>query len=406
MSEQVAVVWDDAFVGYDLGPDHPMQPIRLKLTMELARAFGILDDPAVRQVRPVFPGGMTEDAALELVHDASYVAAVRGAPEDIFGEFSHRYGLSTDDNPVFFGMHEAASLITAGSMAAAAEVWQGGAQHAVNISGGLHHAMRARASGFCIYNDAAIAIRWLLDHGAGRVAYVDVDAHHGDGVQAAFYGEPRVLTVSLHETGFALFPGTGFPDELGDGAAEGTAVNVALPSYTNDAGWLRAFSGVVPIVLRAFKPDILVTQCGCDSHRIDPLASLRLSVEGQATSYAMLHRLAHDICGGRWVALGGGGYAVADVVPRAWTRLLSIAAGVALGPDTGTPSRWRELVRKRTGMPGPERLGDGVPTNGGLVEFRPWDAGSGDEDDPLDRAVAATRRAVLPLHGLDPLHDR
>jgi acetoin utilization protein AcuC len=406
VSERVGVVWDDAFVSYDLGPGHPLQPVRLKLTIELARGLGVLDNPGVSIVRPVFPGGLTEDAALELIHDPGYLAAVRGAPEDIFGEFSHRYGLATDDNPVFYGMHEAASLIAAGSMAAAAEVWQGGAQHAVNISGGLHHAMRARASGFCIYNDAAIAIRWLLDHGVGRIAYVDVDAHHGDGVQAAFYDEPRVLTISLHETGFALFPGTGFPDEVGHGAAEGTAVNIALPSYTSDAGWLRAFSGVVPILVREFKPDILVTQCGCDSHRYDPLASLRLSVEGQATSYALLHRLAHEVCGGRWLAFGGGGYSVGDVVPRAWTLLLSVATGADLGPESATPDGWRELVRERTGAPGPGLLGDGVPTSGGLVPFHAWDAGAGDEDDPLDRAVAATRRAVLPLHGLDPLHDR
>ena len=212
------------------------------------------------------------------------------------------HGLGTEDDPVWLGMHDASAAIAGASVAAADAVRSGRALHAVNIAGGLHHAHKARAAGFCVYNDPAIAIRALLDDGVRRIAYIDVDAHHGDGVQEAFYDDDRVLTVSLHQSGTTLFPGTGFPEELGTGDAEGTSVNVALPGFTGDAGWLRAFSGVVPVLVRAFEPEILVTQCGCDGHRADPLTDLRLTVDGQRAAYVLLHDLAHEVCGGRWLA--------------------------------------------------------------------------------------------------------
>src|SRR5256884_4045398 len=172
-------------------------------------------------------------------------------------------------------MNEASALVGGAAVAAAEEVWSGRAGRAVNIAGGLHHAMPDRASGFCVYNDPAVAIAQLLDAGAERIAYVDVDVHHGDGVQEVFYTDPRVLTVSLHETPLALFPGTGFPDETGGPGAEGSAVNVPLPPGVDDAGWQRAFHAIVPSVLRAFRPQILVSQWGADGHRVDPLADLR-----------------------------------------------------------------------------------------------------------------------------------
>ena len=216
-----------------------------------------------------------------------------------------RRGLGSEDNPTFEGMHEAAAHVVGASVEAARRVWTGEVDHAANIAGGLHHAMPDRASGFCIYNDVAVAIRWLLDNGAERVAYVDVDVHHGDGVEKVFYDDPRVLTISLHETGQMLFPGTGFPDETGGPGAEGSAANVALPPGTADAGWLRAFHAVVPPLVREFAPDVLVTQHGCDSHIEDPLAHLLLSVDGQRSSYLALHDLAHEVCDGKWLATGG-----------------------------------------------------------------------------------------------------
>jgi acetoin utilization protein AcuC len=178
---------------------------------------------------------------------------------------------------------------------------------AINIAGGLHHAMPDAASGFCIYNDPALAITTLLAEGVQRVAYVDVDVHHGDGVQHVFYHDPRVLTVSIHETPLALWPGTGFASECGRGAAAGTAVNIPLPAGTADAAWLRAFHAVVPSVVRSFRPEVLVTQHGADSHREDPLADLNLTVDGHLASYRVLRELAEEVAGGRWLALGGGG---------------------------------------------------------------------------------------------------
>jgi acetoin utilization protein AcuC len=293
-------------------------------------------------------------------------------------------------------MHEASALVTGASVIAAEAVWQGRSTRAVNISGGLHHAMRDRASGFCVYNDVAVGIQRLLDLGAERVAYIDVDVHHGDGVQAAFWNDPRVLTVSIHESPLTLFPGTGFPTETGGEKAPGSAVNVPVPAGTGDAGWLRAFHAVVPGVVRAFRPQVLVTQCGCDSHALDPLADLSLSVDGQRQSYLAMRDLAEELCDGRWIAVGGGGYGVVDVVPRAWTHLLAILSGAPLDPHTATPNEWRALAqqRRRRSCP-PTTMTDDRP-----LEWRPWQPGS--ELNALDRAVDATRRAVYPLHGLDP----
>ena len=389
------VVWDDAYLGYDMGAEHPLNPVRLELTMALARGLGVLDAPGVVLGRPE----SAADAVLETVHSREYLHAVRNAPDDVMGRLFLRFGLGTPDNPVFAQMHESSALIAGGTLTAAEAVWSGRFTHAVNIGGGLHHAMRGRASGFCVYNDVAVGIARMLADGAQRVAYVDVDVHHGDGVQAAFYDDPRVLTISLHESGYTLFPGTGFPDETGGPGAEGTAVNVALPAGTGDAGWLRAFDAVVPPVLRAFAPEVLVTQHGCDTHATDPLADLVLSVDGQQAAYSRLHDLAHEVAGGRWVAVGGGGYQLATVVPRAWTHLLALACHTPLDPRSATPNSWRTLVHQRVpGVDPPSFLTDEQPAT-----YVPWDAGTGDPDDRVDRAIVVTRDAVFPLHGLDPL---
>ena len=353
-----------------------------------------------RHLRIAAPRPASDDV-LQLVHEPAYVAAVRGAARRPAVQAHDPFGLGSEDNPIFDGMHEAAALVTGATVDAAMAVRTGAAQHAVNLAGGLHHAMPARASGFCVYNDAAVAIAWLLADGVQKVAYVDLDAHHGDGVEAAFYRDPRVLTISLHESGYTAFPGTGFPGDSGHGAAEGTAVNVALPPGTGDSGWLRAFHAVVPPLVRAFEPEILITQLGCDTHRLDPLAQLELTVDAHRHSYAVLHQLAHEVTGGRWVAVGGGGYDIVQVVPRSWTHLLAEITGHPLDPDTETPDSWLELVHRRTGCEGPKRLTDGTEP-----AYHPWDAGEGDPDDPVDRAIAATRRAVFPDHGLDHIDPR
>jgi acetoin utilization protein AcuC len=385
------VPWDEALLGYDFGPGHPLAPIRVELTMALAREFGVLDAPGVRVV------GVTPatDGQLQLVHDPAYIAVVRAAMETDPAGLG-RYGLGTPDNPVMPGMHEASALIAGASLRAAEAVWEGETGHAANMAGGLHHAMRARASGFCVYNDAAMAIARLLELGAERVAYVDVDVHHGDGVQAAFYDDPRVLTISLHESPVSLFPGTGRPNETGGKGAEGMSVNVALPAYTGDEGWLRAFDSVVPPLVEAFAPEILVTQLGCDAHALDPLAHLELSVDAQRAAIGALHALAHQHTHGKWLLLGGGGYALVDVVPRTWCCALAEAAHAPVPAETPTPPAWRDFVLARTGQRAPESMTDGRP-----ARFRRWADGY-DPDDAVDRAIMATRHAVFPEHGLDP----
>jgi len=302
-------------------------------------------------------------------------------------------------NPIFPGMHDSAALFAGGSVAAARAIARGEVDRAVNFFGGLHHAMADHASGFGVYNDAALAIAALLQAGVRRVGYVDVDVHHGDGVQAAFYDDPRVLTVSIHQSPLSLFPGTGYPTECGQGGAEGTSVNIAVPAGTSDASWLRAFHAVVPGVVRAFGPEVLVTQHGADSHREDPLAELNLTVDGHRTSYVALRELAEAVTGGRWLALGGGGYSLVRVVPRSWTHLLAIVSGRDIDPATPLPEEW--LARAGAARPGialPVDMSDGVPNP---VTFQPWD---GTVELAVDRAIQDTRSIIYPLHGLDA-HD-
>ena len=385
------VVFDESLTQYNFGPEHPMSPIRVDLTMRLARELGVFD----HHLRLV-DAPMADDELIATIHGGQLIEAVKRMGHNPGAGGEEHFGLGTDDNPVFLGMHEAAAHVVGASQEAFRQVWSGESLHSANITGGLHHAMRDRASGFCIYNDVAVGIQYLLDQGAERVAYVDVDVHHGDGVEKIFWDDPRVLTISLHETGQMLFPGTGFPVDLGGPDAKGSAVNVALPPGISDAGWLRAFHAVVPPLLREFDPDVLVTQHGCDSHADDPLAHLMLSVDGQREAYLALHELAHEVADGRWVVTGGGGYALVEVVPRAWSHLLAIVGGRPLDPTLETPGGWRQHVREELGRTAPHRL-----TDGRTPAFRRWEDGY-DPDTWLDRAIHATRMEIFPLHGLDP----
>ncbi len=391
------VSWDERLTSYDFGPEHPLAPIRVKLTIELARAFGVLTRPGV----VVEAAAAASDAELELIHDPSYIAVVKAAggeldaPRPDAATLLGR-GLGTPDDPVFAGMHAASALVAGATLGAARAVWFGSAEHAASIGGGLHHAMRGNASGFCVYNDPAIAIAWLLAHGVERIGYVDIDVHHGDGVQAAFWNDPRVLTISMHEHPATLFPGTGRASETGGPAAEGGAVNVALPAGTRDAGWLRALHAVVPPLLAEFRPQILVTQHGCDTHWSDPLANLEITIDAQRAAHTLLHRLAHETAGGRWLLTGGGGYQLVQVVPRTWTHLLAEAAGDPIDPATPTPQAWREYVGRVSAESPPELMTEGAST-----EFPSVDRGY-DPADPVDQAIMATRNAAFPLHGLFP----
>lgn len=396
MTGPACLVYDDELTAYDFGPSHPLNPVRVKLTVGLAAELGVLRTESAPRGLPVEPPIVASDELLATVHEVPYIKAVRRASENPT-LIEPLAGLGSGDNPAFAGMHEAAARIAGASVEAARRVWEGEVLHAANIAGGLHHAMPAAASGFCIYNDPALAVRWLLDAGCSKVAYLDLDVHHGDGVQEVFYDDPRVLTISIHESPQTLFPHmTGFPDETGGPGAEGTSVNIALPSGTEDAGWLRAFHAIVPPLLRAFEPVVLVSQHGCDSHQRDPLAHLSLSVDGQRAAALAVHELAHEICEGRWVATGGGGYALFDVVPRTWTHLLAIVHGKPLDPQTPIPQTWQDLVQAMTGRRAPD-----VMTDRRSAEYYPWSGGYDPADD-VDRAIQATRNAVFPEHGLSP----
>jgi acetoin utilization protein AcuC len=365
---------------YDHGPQHPLRPERVLLTWALIEAYGL---DALANVERL-PGAQADDATIELVHTPTFVDATKRAGEGERGSFG-AYGYGPGDNPIFPRMHEAAAFVVGASVAAARSVWGGRVEHAFNAAGGLHHAMPERASGFCVYDDPAVAIAWLLREGAERVAYVDVDVHHGDGPQAIFFADPRVLTISLHESGEYLFPGTGFVDERGSGDAVGSKVNVPLPPGTGDEGWLRAFSAIVPPLVRRFRPDVLVTQLGCDTHDTDPLAHLRLTTRAYREAAAMLHALAHEVTSGRWVATGGGGYQWATVVPRAWTIAFAEMAGAAGDLPDALPPAWVAHAEGRLGGPVPETLSE--------PEIPP-----GDADRLVDEVIAAVRRA----HDVEP----
>lgn len=348
----VALVYGEDSLAYDFGPGHPLRPLRVRLAVELMEDAGLVRAPHVRRVLP------REAAEHELtrVHDPAYVDAVRQLCLDPWRrDLAGPFGFLSPDNPCFPGMHRAAALIAGGSLAAADLILRDEIRRAFHPAGGLHHAMRARAGGFCIYNDAACAIARFLDAGL-RVLYVDGDAHHGDGVQALFYEDPRVLTISLHQDPRSLFPGTGFVSERGSGPGLGYAVNVPLLPGTDDASWIEAFETVVPPLARAFRPNVIVSQHGCDAHALDPLADLAVTTRALEHFARALDALSRELCDGRWLALGGGGYDVWRVVPRAWTLTWAAVSGQD-APDA-VPPAWRARRQPEAPVMLPERMRD------------------------------------------------
>ncbi|MET4002219.1 acetoin utilization protein AcuC [Arthrobacter sp. UYCu511] len=371
-----------------------MSPKRLDLTATLARELGIFDLPQVDVVEAY----VASDDELAAVHTRDYIDAVHRVGQDPTLSDPER-GLGTEDDPVFAGIHEASARLAGGSLVAANAIISGAVPRAVNFGGGMHHAFADKGAGFCIYNDTALCIQKLLDSGVSKIVYIDIDAHHGDGTEKIFWDEPRVLTISLHESGVSLFPGTGFANDLGGPGAIGSAVNVALPAGTSDAGWLRAFHAVVPQLVEAFAPQVIVSQHGCDSHRDDELTHLNTSVDGQREAALSIAALADKVCGGRWIAMGGGGYNIVSVVPRVWSHLMAIAAGRPVPLRTAVPEAWRSYVAEKYGKVAPLLMSEDADT-----WWRSWEVGY-NPSDALDRTVMATRKAVFPLYGLDPWFD-
>lgn len=331
--------------GYKFGEEHPFDPLRLTLTIDLLKEVN-----ALRAEQIEVPPAYSEEELLSLVHRTDYLNAVKqlsgNDPLDNCSTVARQFGLHTEDTPYFPGIHKAAMSIVRGSVAAADAVMTGRVKHAYHLAGGLHHAFPDRASGFCVYNDAAVAIKHIRQTYHARVLYIDTDVHHGDGVQWVFYDDPDVCTYSIHETGKFLFPGTGFVHEKGVDHGFGACFNVPLEPYTEDESWLESFNVTLRKVISAFKPDVIISQHGCDAHAFDPLSHMHCSMRIYAEIPAVIHELAHTHTDGRWIALGGGGYDIYRVVPRAWSLIWltmidhPITDALAAGEEQLLPERW------------------------------------------------------------------
>ncbi len=342
---------------YDFGPDHPLTPRRFGPGIDLLRSVG---------AEPGLAPEPAPDADLLRCHAPEYVEVVKRFSVDPYG--LPESGIGIQDNPPFLDMHEAAAAVAGGSIRAMEAILRGEVEHALHPGGGLHHAMRDRAWGFCIYNDPALAIARARRDGL-RVMYIDLDVHHGDGVQTLFWDDPGVLTFSIHESGRYLFPGTGDVTELGDGSAAGTAVNVPLPPFTGEAAWIQVVRWHLPVLAAAFGPDLIVSQHGADSHAWDPLAHLNVTTTAHGEAARLVDAIAHRHGRGRWLATGGGGYDAYRVVPRTWA--LTWLAGAHREVPVATPDAWRErwsTEAARYGQtPLPEQFTDepnaGLPAN-------------------------------------------
>lgn len=316
MSKNSVFIYSDAFQTYKFHDRHPFNQLRVKLTYDLLQTLGALHDSQIVAPR------LATDEELALVHDTDYIEAVKKAgrgqlPEEV----ALNYGLGTEDTPIFPNMHEASALLVGGTLTAVDYVLSGKAEHALSLGGGLHHGFRGKASGFCIYNDSSVAIKYMQEKYGVRVLYVDTDAHHGDGVQWTFYDDPNVCTFSIHETGRYLFPGTGNVNERGQGKGYGYSFNIPVDAFTEDESWLAAYTEALIEIADFFRPDVILTQNGVDAHYYDPLTHLCTTMRIYREIPKIAHQIAHQYCNGRWIAVGGGGYDIWRVVPRAWALL-------------------------------------------------------------------------------------
>lgn len=333
----VPIVYDASYDRYFFGPSHPFSPIRQQMTLDLLRALGhhppIINPPVARR----------EDVLS--VHSAEYVDQVQAASAGTPQPDALTFGLGSPDVPLFDGMDLAARILAGGTLHGARMIVDGEADVVLQLGGGLHHAQRGEASGFCIYNDLSIAIRHFREMG-WRVAYLDIDVHHGDGVQALHASDREVMTISLHESGHYLYPGSGFTHEIGDGDGRGFSLNVPLEPGTTDDSYIAAFERVVPHSLTWFQPDVMVIQCGVDAHFRDPLADLLLTSRAYERLFSMIIDLVGRFAGGRALFTLGGGYEI-DVAPRLWTMLYLMLIGERL-PDR-LPAEYLDRWNGRAG---------------------------------------------------------
>ncbi len=344
MTSPLGFVYSDDFQQYDFGPTHPLRPTRLKLTFELMKAVGLLKSSAV-EIHDPRPA--TEEELL-LFHDREYLDLVASKSK------SGKGFLDMGDTPAFKGCYEASALAAGASLVAVDTVMKGKTRYGMNIAGGLHHAHPGRASGFCIFNDPAISIAYLKEkYGLKRVLYLDVDAHHGDGVMYGFYSDPGVLDIDFHEDGRHLFPGTGFTREIGDGQASGYKINIPLPPFAGDAQYLDLFREIVPRATREYKPELILLQCGADAHANDLLAHLQITSKTFREVVSTMRDLADRLADGRLVIFGGGGYNLANVA-RVWTLAASTVS--RYDPPNTVPKEWARLFEALVGEKAPETL--------------------------------------------------
>lgn len=336
MKRNATFVYSADQLNYSFSDEHPFNQKRITLTLDLLKDIQAIKDEHIIQPR------IATDEEILLVHDKKFVEAVKKASK---GELSkaagEAYGIGTEDTPIFQNMHEASALLVGGTLTAVDEVMEGRTRHALNLGGGLHHGFKGRASGFCVYNDSSVAIKYMQEKYSARVLYVDTDAHHGDGVQWAFYDDPSVCTLSIHETGRYLFPGTGKITERGNGNGYGTSFNFPIDAFTEDESFLTIYEAAMKEIAAYFKPDVILTQNGADAHYFDPLTHLY----GTMNIYKEIPRIAREIanqyCDGRWIAVGGGGYDIWRVVPRAWSHLW-LEMSNQTHPTGPLPEKWLE----------------------------------------------------------------
>jgi acetoin utilization protein AcuC len=347
MKKDCVFIYSDDFQNYKFHNHHPFNQLRVKLTYDLLRKMNALDDSQIVSPR------MATDEELALVHDRDYIEAVKAAGEGrLPKDIALNYGLGTEDTPMFPNMHEASALLVGSTLTAVDYVVSGKAKHALSLGGGLHHGFRGKASGFCIYNDSSVAIKYMQEKYNLRVLYVDTDAHHGDGVQWTFYDDPNVCTFSIHETGRYLFPGTGNVNERGQGKGYGFSFNIPVDAFTEDESWLDAYTQAFREIADFFRPDIILTQNGADSHYYDPLTHLSATMKIYREIPKLAHEIAHQYCEGRWIAVGGGGYDIWRVVPRAWA-LIWLEMTEQSNISGNLPQEWIDEWQKHSPVPLP-----------------------------------------------------
>lgn len=360
MSGKTAFIYHPGYENRGLSP-FPAVWQRYKFTYDRCQELGLFEHGVeVRQQDPA------TEADLRLVHTQEYIDYVKRADEAGSGYLD--YG----DTPAYPGVFRRASLSVGGTLLAAKLVATGAVTHTFNPGGGLHHARADRAGGFCVFNDIVIGVRYLQrEFGFQRLAIVDIDGHHSDGTQVLLYADP-ILKISLHRYGPWFYPGTGAIDEIGEGEGTGYMVNIPLPPRVPDSAYLYAFREVVPPLLKSYRPDIILLQFGVDAHRVDPLVGLGLTSHGFAQVAAIVHDIAHWLCEGRLLVLGGGGYDPA-VVARCWAIILATVSGAV------PPERAARLAE----------LHDPAPSSS-----------EAEIDEEIRRIVSAVKETVFPFHHL------